>query len=87
MTVASLANMSVGKPEVAGCGSCLRFRRRQPPANMSGVARLRWKSRYGFCHWPGMKPAPYWHAEHPGGELMVADCHGKACPAFKERKR
>lgn len=65
------------------CGACIRWRQRQRPVN----AERGWRTRYGFCWWPGIGPAPYWKAQHPDGYIAVADCHGEACPAFKEKKR
>lgn len=65
-----------------GCGGCIRWRRRQPGPRDS----WRW-SGFGHCRWPGTKPEPYWRAEHPGGELMVHQTHGAACPAFRPRKK
>lgn len=64
------------------CGACIRWRRLQRPR----LAPRNWSTRYGFCRWPGFGPKPYWQAKHPEGELLVADRHGEACPAFKAKK-
>jgi hypothetical protein len=67
---------------VTSCGACLRWRRLKPPKK----APPGWFSRFGFCRWPGTKPAPYWHAENPDGLLVIPDGRDVGCPAFKPRR-
>lgn len=58
------------------CAGCLRWSRRPV-----------YGTRYGFCRWPGLKPAPYWYVERPEAVLMTADIHGEDCAAFREKRR
>lgn len=63
-------------------GTCIRWRPRQRPFPIPRG----WMSRFGGCHAPPAGPAPYWRAERPDAVLMIADCHGEGCLAYKQKR-